>query len=196
MHTDKPCHSARRLFPRGLEQPEGSLRFGADALLLAAFAARHVEGLSASVKSRQQGGLTAAELGCGCGAALLGLASFWQGVDLPGDALRLVVVTALPFAPPDDPVLQARVREADALRQGLGFVGIQVPQMTLKLKQGIGRLIRTRTDRGVVCILDPRLMLPSEDRCGKRYAAQVRAALPPFPLTRDWPTVEAFLQAL
>jgi ATP-dependent DNA helicase DinG len=129
-------------------------------------------------------------------AALLGLASFWQGVDLPGDALRLVVVTALPFAPPDDPVLQARVREADALRQGLGFVGIQVPQMTLKLKQGIGRLIRTRTDRGVVCILDPRLMLPSEDRCGKRYAAQVRAALPPFPLTRDWPTVEAFLQAL
>lgn len=74
MHTDEPCHSARRLFPRGLEQPEGSLRFGADALLLAAFAARHVEGLSASVKSRQQGGLTAAELGCGCGAALLGLA--------------------------------------------------------------------------------------------------------------------------
>lgn len=129
-------------------------------------------------------------------AALLGLASFWQGVDLPGDVLSLVVVTALPFAPPDDPVLQARIREADAQRQGLGFVGIQVPAMTLKLKQGIGRLIRTRTDRGVVCILDPRLMLPHEDRFGKRYAAQVRAALPPFPLLRDWERVEAFLRAL
>jgi ATP-dependent DNA helicase DinG len=129
-------------------------------------------------------------------AALLGLASFWQGVDLPGDALSLVVVSALPFAPPDDPVLQARIREADAQREGLGFIGIQVPQMTLKLKQGIGRLIRTRTDRGVVAVLDPRLMLPSEDRLGKRYAAQVRAALPPFPVTRDWERVESFLRLL
>ncbi len=129
-------------------------------------------------------------------AALLGLASFWQGVDMPGDALTLVIVTALPFTPPDDPVLQARVREADARQQGLGFIGIQVPQMTLKLKQGIGRLIRTRTDKGVVCILDPRLMLPHEDRHGKRYAAQVRAALPPFPLGRDWADVERFLLSL
>ena len=129
-------------------------------------------------------------------AALLGLASFWQGVDLPGEALSLVIVTALPFSPPDDPVLQARIREADAHREGLGFIGIQVPQMTLKLKQGIGRLIRTRTDKGVVAVLDPRLMLPSEDRLGKRYAAQVRAALPPFPVTRDWDRVEAFLREL
>jgi ATP-dependent DNA helicase DinG len=129
-------------------------------------------------------------------AALLGLASFWQGVDLPGEALSLVVVTALPFAPPDDPVLQARIRAADAERPGRGFVGIQVPQMTLKLKQGLGRLIRTTTDRGVVAILDPRLMLPSEDPSGKRYAAQVRAALPPFPLTRDWDEVETFLASL
>jgi ATP-dependent DNA helicase DinG len=129
-------------------------------------------------------------------AALLGLASFWQGVDLPGEALSLVIVTALPFTPPDDPVLQARVREADAQHQGLGFIGIQVPQMTLKLKQGIGRLIRTRTDKGAVCILDPRLMLPHEDPNGKRYAAQVRAALPPFPLSRDWAEVEGFLRRL
>ncbi len=129
-------------------------------------------------------------------AALLGLASFWQGVDMPGEALSLVIVTSLPFAPPDDPVLQARIREADAQRQGLGFIGIQVPSMTLKLKQGIGRLIRTRQDRGVVCILDPRLMLPHEDRNGKRYAAQVRAALPPFPIVRDWDEVEAFLHDL
>jgi ATP-dependent DNA helicase DinG len=129
-------------------------------------------------------------------AVLLGLASFWQGVDMPGEALSLVIVTALPFTPPDDPVLQARVREADARQQGLGFIGIQVPQMTLKLKQGIGRLIRTRTDKGVVCILDPRLMLPHEDRSGKRYAAQVRAALPPFPFSRDWEEVETFLGSL
>jgi ATP-dependent DNA helicase DinG len=129
-------------------------------------------------------------------AALLGLASFWQGVDMPGEALSLVIVTALPFTPPDDPVLQARVREADARQSGLGFIGIQVPQMTLKLKQGIGRLIRTRTDRGAVCILDPRLMLPHEDPNGKRYAAQVRAALPPFPLSRDWAEVEGFLRSL
>jgi ATP-dependent DNA helicase DinG len=130
------------------------------------------------------------------GSVLLGLASFWQGVDMPGDALSLVIVTALPFAPPDDPVLKARVQEADAQQQGLGFIGIQVPQMTLKLKQGIGRLIRTRTDKGVVCILDPRLMLPHEDRNGKRYAAQVRAALPPFPITRDWEEVDTFLRGL
>ncbi|HEX9082045.1 MAG TPA: ATP-dependent DNA helicase, partial [Holophagaceae bacterium] len=129
-------------------------------------------------------------------SVLLGLASFWQGVDLPGDALCLVVVTSLPFAPPDDPVLQARIREADAQREGLGFVGIQVPMMTLKLKQGLGRLIRTRADRGVVTVLDPRLMLPREDPSGKRYAAQVRAALPPFPLTRDWERVETFLRGL
>jgi ATP-dependent DNA helicase DinG len=126
-------------------------------------------------------------------AILLGLASFWQGVDLPGKALVLVVVAALPFAPPDDPVIQARVREADLTKPGLGFYGYQVPQMTLKLKQGIGRLIRTRTDKGVVCILDPRLMLPTEDPLGKNYAAQVRAALPPFPITRDWDRAEEFL---
>lgn len=129
-------------------------------------------------------------------AALLGLASFWQGVDLPGEVLSLVVVASLPFAPPDDPVLQARIREADAQREGLGFVGIQVPMMTLKLKQGLGRLIRKRDDRGVVAVLDPRLMLPREDPGGKRYAAQVRAALPPFPVTRDWARVEGFLRNL
>ena len=76
MHTDEPFYSARQLFPRGLEQPEGSLRFGADALLLAAFAARHVE----SLNTPRQAHLTAAELGCGCGAALLGLALGCPGI--------------------------------------------------------------------------------------------------------------------
>lgn len=76
MHTDEPFYSARQLFPRGLEQPEGSLRFGADALLLAAFAARYVE----SLNTPRQAHLTAAELGCGCGAALLGLALRCAGI--------------------------------------------------------------------------------------------------------------------
>ena len=76
MHTDESFCSARQLFPRGLEQPEGSLRFGVDALLLAAFAARHVESQNAS----RQTHLTAAELGCGCGAALLGLALRCAGI--------------------------------------------------------------------------------------------------------------------
>ena len=76
MHTDEPFYSARQLFPRGLEQPEGSLRFGADALLLSAFVARHVESLNAP----RQAHLTGAELGCGCGAALLGLALRFPGI--------------------------------------------------------------------------------------------------------------------
>lgn len=76
MHTDEPFYSARQLFPRGLEQPKGSMRFGADALLLAAFAARHVESLNAP----RQAHLAAAELGCGCGAALLGLALRCPGI--------------------------------------------------------------------------------------------------------------------
>ena len=76
MHTQKPFYSARLLFPRGLEQPQGSLRFGADARLLAAFAARAVEGMNEARRNR----LTAAELGCGCGAALLGLALRCGGI--------------------------------------------------------------------------------------------------------------------
>lgn len=100
MHTDEPFYSARQLFPRGLDQPEGSLRFGADALLLAAFAARHVENLNES----RQAHLTAAELGCGCGAALLGL------------ALRCVGITGLGLDR-EGPLVQAAT--ANAARLGL-----------------------------------------------------------------------------
>lgn len=126
-------------------------------------------------------------------AVLLGLASFWQGVDLPGDALILVIVMALPFTPPDDPILQARMaryNEEDTLG---GFSQLQVPLMALKLKQGIGRLIRSQKDRGVVAIMDPRILMPHEDPKGKSYARIVRASLPRFPLVRDWDRVETFL---
>jgi ATP-dependent DNA helicase DinG len=127
-------------------------------------------------------------------AVILGLASFWHGVDMPGESLSLVIIAALPFAPPDGPVLQARIKEAEAECRGLGFISIQLPQMIIRLKQGMGRLIRTCNDRGAICILDPRVMLPHEDFNGKAYASRIRAALPPFPLSRDWEEVESFLK--
>ncbi|MBA3508445.1 MAG: ATP-dependent DNA helicase, partial [Betaproteobacteria bacterium] len=90
-------------------------------------------------------------------AVLLGSASFWEGVDVPGDALSLVVIDKLPFAPPDDPLLAARLERLKA-EGGNPFMDWQVPQAAISLKQGAGRLIRTETDRGVLAICDPRLV--------------------------------------
>jgi ATP-dependent DNA helicase DinG len=104
-------------------------------------------------------------------AVLLGSASFWEGVDVRGDALALVVIDRLPFAAPEDPLLKARL-EGIRRRGGNPFQDFQLPQAVLALKQGFGRLIRDRSDRGVVAICDPRLRT-------RGYGRSFLAALPP-----------------
>ncbi len=117
-------------------------------------------------------------------AVLLGSQSFWEGVDVRGEALSLVVIDKLPFAPPDDPVLAARI-DALRARNVNPFSQLQLPMAVLQLKQGAGRLIRDFSDRGVLMICDPRLFT-------RGYGRQIRASLPPMPLTREISDVEAF----
>jgi ATP-dependent DNA helicase DinG len=88
---------------------------------------------------------------------LLGADSFWQGVDVPGDALQTVIITKLPFAVPDQPLLQARLEQIRA-RGGNPFVEYQLPAAILKFKQGFGRLIRSQSDHGFIVVLDPRVL--------------------------------------
>jgi ATP-dependent DNA helicase DinG len=118
-------------------------------------------------------------------AVLLGSASFWEGVDVPGEALSLVVIDKLPFAPPDDPLFAARLDRLKA-EGGNPFMDWQLPQAAIALKQGAGRLIRTETDRGVLMICDPRLV-------DKPYGRRVWQALPPMRRTREESEAVAFL---
>lgn len=109
-------------------------------------------------------------------AVLLGTASFWEGVDVPGRPLRALVIQKLPFRVPSEPMTEARI-EAMEERGENSFRGYMVPDAAMRLKQGVGRLIRTRTDRGAVLILDDRLLT-------KRYGRDLLDALPPMPLAR------------
>lgn len=117
-------------------------------------------------------------------AVLIGSQSFWEGVDVRGEALSLVVIDKLPFAPPDDPLLAARIARIN--REGRNaFMEFQLPQAVITLKQGAGRLIRDETDRGVLMICDPRLF-------SKSYGRRILASLPSMKGTRDVATVIAF----
>lgn len=120
-------------------------------------------------------------------AVLLGTASFWEGVDVRGEALSCVIIDRLPFAAPSDPVVQARI---ESLRQqGLNpFQQYQVPQAVIALKQGAGRLIRDVSDRGVLVLGDPRVS-------GKYYGRAFLNSLPPMPRTQDLARVRAFFAA-
>ena len=103
-------------------------------------------------------------------ALLLGTATFWEGVDLPGNDLEVLVLTRLPFGVPTDPRFAARAERLEA-EGGNAFTGLYLPEAVLRMKQGFGRLIRRRSDRGIVAVLDPRLL-------GKGYGKRFAAALP------------------
>ena len=121
-------------------------------------------------------------------AVLLGTQSFWEGVDVKGPALSVVLIDKLPFAAPDDPLLKARLEAArDAGREP--FRDVQLPQAVLSLKQGIGRLIRDVDDAGLAVVCDPRLL-------GKGYGRVFLASLPPMPLVRDEDAAVDFLVGL
>jgi ATP-dependent DNA helicase DinG len=121
------------------------------------------------------------------GAVLFATKSFWEGVDVPGEALSLVIIDKLPFAPHRDPVIQQRgqrIRDAG----GEPFMQYTLPEATLALKQGVGRLIRSETDRGVMAVLDSRINT-------KRYGPQMVASLPRARRTLRFEDVQAFFSS-
>ncbi|MDQ6687149.1 MAG: ATP-dependent DNA helicase, partial [Actinomycetota bacterium] len=108
---------------------------------------------------------------------LFGTLSLWQGLDVPGETCQLVIIDRIPFPRPDDPLMSARQRAADRAG-GNGFMSVAATHAALLLAQGSGRLIRTTTDRGMVAVLDPRLVTA-------RYGSFLRASLPPMWMTTD-----------
>ena len=120
-------------------------------------------------------------------AVLFATSSFWQGVDVRGEALSCVIIDKLPFAVPSDPVVAARQRFIDN-QGGSSFTEYSVPSAIIALKQGVGRLIRSATDRGVIALLDARLLT-------KGYGQQFLESLPPCRVTQDIDDVEMFFLA-
>jgi ATP-dependent DNA helicase DinG len=126
--------------------------------------------------------------GCGEPCVLLACGAFWEGVDVPGDALQLLVIDKLPFPSPDDPLIQARSRWVRA-QGGNPFMDVVLPEAAMALKQGAGRLIRSVEDRGVLVIGDGRLL-------SKSYGKRLLAALPTMPLIKDQQGLEEALDGL
>jgi ATP-dependent DNA helicase DinG len=121
-------------------------------------------------------------------SVLLGTASFWEGVDVRGDALSCVIIDKLPFAAPDDPLLQAKMKS----HSGQGhdpFYSLQLPSAVIALKQGVGRLIRDQKDKGVLVICDNRLVT-------REYGRIFLASLPNMARTRDLSKASEFLEAI
>ncbi|MBS1189067.1 MAG: ATP-dependent helicase [Rhodocyclaceae bacterium] len=119
-------------------------------------------------------------------AVLVGSQSFWEGVDVRGEALSLVVIDKLPFAPPDDPVLAARIEQMNQAGRN-AFMEYQLPRAVINVKQGAGRLIRDESDRGVLMICDPRLI-------SKPYGRRVWQSLPPMKRSRELSEVLNFFE--
>jgi ATP-dependent DNA helicase DinG len=120
-------------------------------------------------------------------SVLVATGTFWQGVDVPGEALSLLVIDKLPFQPPDDPLVEARCERITA-DGGDWFAEYSLPSAVLQLRQGFGRLIRTRSDRGVVCLLDPRVRT-------RPYGRTFLDSLPPCRVVEDRDAVRGFLAA-
>jgi len=119
-------------------------------------------------------------------AVLVGSQSFWEGVDVRGEALSVVIIDKLPFAPPDDPVISARIDKMNAEGKN-AFIEYQLPYSVITLKQGAGRLIRDENDHGILMICDPRLIT-------KPYGKRIWQSLPPFKRTKELADVQAFFE--
>jgi len=126
--------------------------------------------------------------GGGKGCILVASATFWEGVDMPGDALELVVIDKLPFPPPDDPLVEARSQQLEAVGRS-AFRDYMLPEAAMALKQGAGRLIRRETDQGVLVVADTRLI-------AKPYGRRLLAALPPMRRIKTAADYDAALAAL
>ena len=121
-------------------------------------------------------------------SVLVGSQSFWEGIDVVGDALQCVLIDKLPFPPPNDPLVEARVKRLEAEGRN-AFADYFVAEAAVSLKQGAGRLIRSETDRGLLVVCDPRL-------AGMNYGRRLREALPPMTRVADEAAALAWLESL
>ena len=212
---DYPAH-ARLYVPRGFPKPSEPTHPASVALLASRLARalggrtfvltttlRNLQTVADALRERfEEGGDAIAVLQQGAlpkrlllqrfldnpAAVLVGSASFWEGIDVPGDALQCVLIDKLPFPPPNDPLVEARVQRLEAQGRN-AFSEYFVAEAAIALKQGAGRLIRTETDRGLLVVCDPRM-------AGMNYGRRLRAALPPMTPVANEAEALAWLERL